>query len=242
MYKDRKYGDPTRHGVLAAAAADVCLDGNNLAYCRKQPWMQSMIAEWEAAASSAPRRSCLCVCRSPVVGTGGVVRTGGAAGEIGSRATSGRSGRGWSCRFASPRPLAASSASSSSLFACQPRRPARPVDQRATWRTSQGKVRPGIAACVVSIRTAPGVDCCSNAPMSAVDRTELGVCMASRAVGAVETVGEAAVVGRRSSGERSEIVGWGVRCHLPPCTPERPRMRTRPTGSPHLQRTGSKVV
>ena len=70
----------------------------------------------------------------------------------------------------------------------------------------------------------------------------VAVRMASRAVGAVETVGEAAVVGRRSSGERSEIVGWGVRCHLPPCTPERPRMRTRPTGSPHLQRTGSKVV
>ena len=187
-------------------------------------------------------RSCLCVCRSPVVGTGGVVRTGGAAGEIGSRATSGRSGRGGSCRFASPRPLAASSDSSSSLFACQPRRPARPVDQRATWRTSQGKVRPGIAACVVSIRTAPGVDCCSNAPMPAADRTELGVCMASRAVGAVETVGEAAVVGRRSSGERSKGVGWGVCCRLPPCTPERPRMRTRPTGSPHLQRTGSEVA
>ena len=144
-----------------------------------------------------------------------MVRTGGAAGEIGSRATSGRSGRGWSCRFASPRPLAASSASSSSLFACQPRRPARPVDQRATWRTSQGKVRPGIAACVVSIRTAPGVDCCSNAPMRAADRTELGVCMASRAVGAVETVGERG--GRCGSAvKRRAIRDSGLGCPLPP--------------------------
>ena len=68
---------------------------------------------------------------------------------------------------------------------------------------------------------------------------------ASRAVGAVETIGEAAVVGRWSavkrraaSGQR-ERAGLG-RCHRPPHTPERPR--ARPAGSPHLQRTPAKFV